>query len=161
MNRKGYMLMETMVAMTVLISLGLLTSKAVHEAIVEVPRIQRISNADDQLTAFAKYIRKDIESASKLSADIPSSLQLESAGRVTNYNIADNTITRIVSDSDEQKQWHIPNSKINFDLIMCEQTASGVEIKTSVLTKKEGKVYEKLKRSRVFFAMQKTSKEQL
>jgi Tfp pilus assembly protein PilE len=159
MNRKGYMLIETMVAMAVLISLGLLTSKAVHKAIVEVPRMQRISNADDQLTAFAKFIRKDIESASKLSADIPNSLQLESAKGSIAYSIVDNTITRTLSG--QQKQWHISHSKINFNLIMHEQTPAGVEIKTSVLIRKDGKVYEKLQRSRVFFAMQKTSKEQL
>jgi hypothetical protein len=160
--RKGYLLVEMIVVIAVLVMVMVTLDQFFRTIIYELPRDSRLVQEDVVLLNAVKNIGADVASAKAVSqkADGPNetpSLVIQQADGVVNYEFENGRILRrksgpVQTSLPDEKTWSIPHGKIELRVLNEKRGADAVEIMSCIEYQDLGKTRRKMANSFLFFA---------
>ena len=159
--RKGYLLAEMIVIISVLAMVLLITGRFFRTLTYELPRDFRLVQEGCILNNAVSRIRADVASARVLSESIndsaePVSLVMELPYGKVSYEFNEGRIIRS-GDSTENTTtgdiiWSVPHGRIEWRVWRRKQTGYAVELRTCIEYEELGYIQRKLANNYLFFA---------
>jgi len=160
--KKGYMFVDLLAAIVLIGATAAAVGVVFGSAVTDLPRTCKAIDAHTATAVVLAQLRKDVERARALSVtadkgraqtlviDLPD-------GRVS-YSMEGEKVARTVAGADgrtDEKQansWSLPAVEVRWRLWRPEGKAVGLEVRTAVRVKSDGRETLKLKNSHVLFA---------
>jgi hypothetical protein len=160
--RKGYLLVEMIVVIAVLVMVMVTFDQFFRTIIYELPRDSRLVQEDVVLLNAVKNIGADVASAKAVSQkaggpDETPSLVIQQADGVVNYEFENGRILRRKSGSvqgalPDERTWSIPHGKVDMRVWNAKHGANAVELVACIEYLDLGKTRRKMANSFLFFA---------
>lgn len=159
--RKGYLLAEMIVILSVLALVLLITGRFFRVFAYELPRDFRLIQESCVLNNAVSRIRADVASAKVLSEFVndsaePVSLVMKLHDGTVSYRFDRGQILRCVASAQDTASgdiiWSVPHGRIEWRVWRRDQTGYAVELKTCIEYKDLGHIQRKLANSYLFFA---------
>jgi len=155
--RKGYLLVEMIVVLLVLVMVLPILERFFRTFIYDLPRNSRLVQESRILNSVSDCIRADVVSAKALSVSDgnsaePASLLMETPNGIVSYKFSDGHIFRSSPDiAPGDIKWTIPHGRINWRVWNRDKTGYAVEISTYIEDKALGHTRKKMANSFLFF----------
>ena len=161
--RKGYTLVELLVAMVLVSTVSIVLSRLFTTIISDIPRLYGIVQENTSVLNMLELMRKDIEGAKGLPESFgeyttdKNMLLIELPSSIVCYQLKDGRVLRRrlpAAQKDDEKNaqvWPVPNAKIEWRVRRSEWGGS-VEVKTCIEYDFRGRSEEKMSNSHLFFA---------
>jgi hypothetical protein len=159
--RKGYLLVEMIVILSVLTLVLLITGRFFRTFAYELPRDFRLVQEGCVLNNAVSHIRADVASAKVLSESVDDSaepvlLVMKLPDGMVSYEFNDGRILRRVVGAQETAArdtiWLVPHGRIEWRVWRRDQTGYVVELRTCIEYKDLGHIQRKMANSYLFFA---------
>jgi prepilin-type N-terminal cleavage/methylation domain-containing protein len=156
---KGFSIVEVITVLAVLLVISIPLARLSVLTLYDIPKSQKLVEANTSILDALKYIKKDINSAIGFPQSFHtystnnSCLLIEQRDNVICYLLKDGKISRIVIDDEGEKiTWQIPNGKIEWQVWRKDGAGYAVEIKKYVELKSYNRADKKMSNSYVYFA---------
>ena len=156
--RKGYMLVEVVVVIFVLMMVSAAFDRFWGTFAFDLPRDSRLIQENTTLTNAVSHIRADVASAQTLSqaggdSNEPNTLLVELSNGVVSYKLIDGRIIRSFAGNDDGDMvWPVPHGMIEWQVWSKGKTGYAVEIRTCIEDRNFGQAQKKMANSNLFFA---------
>jgi type II secretory pathway pseudopilin PulG len=150
--RKGYLLIELVVVLSVLALLTVTFGRLWRTFIFEIPRDYRLIQQSSILNDAVNHIRADIASAKAISQSSGDSLLMETSDGVITYKFENGRILRQKNDTDKSSiLWSAPQGRIEWRVRDREKKGYAVEVTTYIEDNDLGHKQRKMSNSFLFF----------
>ena len=160
--RKGFTLIELIVACTLLVALATTTGYVLKDLIVDVPKSNRAVEVDKALCRMLRLLRMDIDSAGSVSpvgsgAGRPAELRIALPKHTVRWRLEEGGVTRTVSGPDpppagrRQETWKVPCANLRWQVWERDGRPFAVEVRTSVDLPGDASWRNKLAKTHVYF----------
>ena len=163
--RRGVTLVELLLSLPLIAVVGVLFSQLFPTLIHDVPRLQRLAEANTQVTDVLEQLRRDLQSAEALPDAAEglttgeSLLLIRRPGSVVCYQVGDDgKISRRQLGADKSRKtgrsgtWPVAKARLTFRRWKRDGAAYAVEVSTAVRHKvHRDKEVDKLARTNVFY----------
>jgi len=159
--RKGYLLAEMIVILSVLTLVLLITGPFFRTFAYELPRDFRLVQENCVLNNAVSHIRADVASAKVLSESVgdsaePVSLVMKLPDGMVSYKFNDGRILRHGAGTKDTASgdtiWSVPHGRIEWQVWRRDQKGYAVELRTCIEYKDLGHIQRKMANSYLFFA---------
>lgn len=159
--RKGYLLVEILVILFVLMLVSVTLGRFFRTLAYELPRDSRLVQESCVLNNVVSRIRADVASAKVLSESVgdsaePVSLLMKLPDGVVSYKFNDGRILRRGAGAPDTASgdtiWSVPHGRIEWRVWHRDQTGYAVEVRTCIEDKDLGHIRRKMANSYLFFA---------
>ena len=159
--RKGYLLAEIMVILSVLMLVLLITGRFFRTFAYELPRDFRLVQESCTLNNAVSHIRADVASAKVLSEAVgdsaePALLVMKLPDGMVSYKFNDGRILRRGAGAKDTASrdtiWSVPHGRIEWRVWRRDQRGYAVELRTCIEYKDLGHIQRKMANSYLFFA---------
>jgi hypothetical protein len=159
--RKGYLLAEMIVILSVLMLVLLITGPFFRTLAYELPRNSRLVQESCVLNNVVSRIRADIASAKVLSESVgdsaePVLLVMKLPDGMVSYKFNNGRILRREAGAQNTASgdtiWSVPHGRVEWRVWRRDQTGYAVELRTCIEYKDLGHIQRKMANSYLFFA---------
>lgn len=164
--RGGSTLVELIAVLPILVAIGVISASLFHSMVLDVPRLQRLSNENGQVCRMLERLQRDVDAARalpKAAADRAAGqrlLLLQMTDRVVCYRLAEGRGLRErlspgAADQPpawrETESWSLPNARVTFRRREDSPGIAAVEVRTAIEYQAQTGTQSKLAGTRVFF----------
>jgi prepilin-type N-terminal cleavage/methylation domain-containing protein len=161
--KKAFTLIELLVVIVVLPSVMVVISGIFRTFFRDIPRDTRLLQENTTLFDMLQCIRADMDQANSLPESTggtrsgASSLLIELPEHVVCYQLQDGAVTRTTLQQNAQAQpeaertWRLPDAMIAWQRWKRGGDAYAVEVRTHLQQRVDGRLFERLKNSHVYF----------
>jgi prepilin-type N-terminal cleavage/methylation domain-containing protein len=134
--RKGYMLVELLVAIAILAIISIPMSEFTKLLVFDIPMSVKHIEANTSLLDVIASLKSDICSSFKLQRDSKNRLIMQMTDETVCYTFGEDKISRSTTDgNDPPDEWMIPGGRIDFEIQQINDTPAVsvtkyVEVKT-------------------------------
>lgn len=160
--RKGYLLVEMIVIIAILVMLALTLDRLTRTIIYEIPRDNRLVQEGVVLRDAVKHIRADVASAKTVSRRAGDSAEantliIQLPDGIVRYEfekgrILRQRVTDIQASAAGRMSWSVPHGKIETQVWNKDQKGYAVEVSTCIEDKNFGHIRRMMANSYLFFA---------
>jgi len=154
--RKGYLFVEVMVFLAVLVMVAASLDRFFRAFTYELPKSSHFIQESLILNNAIDHIRADVASAKSLTESVGDSAQpvllvIERADSTVSYKFSDGRIIRSRTGAGE-KSWPVPHCRIDWRILQRDKTGYAVEVNTCLEDRDFGRIHKKMANSFLFFA---------
>jgi prepilin-type N-terminal cleavage/methylation domain-containing protein len=161
--RKGFTLMEVLIAVIILPIMLIILNGLFKTLIKDIPRSQKVLQTNTSLLNMLKYMQQDINKAKALPekyneySENDKMLLIELPEGMICYQLKDDkVIRRRLTDnqkdnSTETKYWSAPHAKVEWNVWRKDKTGYAVEVRTHIEYKVYGHWERKMANSHLYF----------
>jgi prepilin-type N-terminal cleavage/methylation domain-containing protein len=160
--RRGYSLVELLVAMAVFSIVSIVMSKLFITIISDIPRSYRIVQENTSVLNMLEQMHDDVDLAKRLPKSFAEYttdkdlLLIELPSGIVCYQLKDGRVFRrrlpAAEDQEDTKVWSVPNAKIEWQVHRNNGAGYAVEVKTHIEHNVRARSEEKMAGSYLYFA---------